>query len=504
MTDSEVKISTNAAKWTLLSVWIKRFLGLISTLILVRFLTPTDLGIAISAMIVLMFAQAVTEAGSRQYIIQQDNLSHEQICCAWTISLLLKLIASCLIIIAAAFAEKIFDSDKMAAVLHVCSVVPLLIGLKNPGLFIEEKNDQYKTLNLLPVISKLIALPVTIGIAVIYQTYWSLIIGSLIENTIEVLLSYRYNKFKPRITLVGYRQQLKFSNYFFVMSIFGYLRSRLENFAIIALFGVKGNGLYSIAQEIAFLPMTELVQPIQRGFYSTAAKLKASKEQMFELYAKQSNWVLLILVPCFFGLLAVQDLFTQVVLGVNWLEAGSIMPIFTATTIPLSLYLLVIYILTIDNKFKYIIAIDVAYSIILAFTAYMIDHFNLLYFTTFRACLSFLVFGYYMLVIKIHYRVNLLFLLKSLPAVTFSAVCMYVLVLFIRTQLTELPQLIQLLILIFSGILTYLVVLYWCCRLTSKGNQRVIEILDIYNVTASWLFIKFKTKSITKDRDQID
>ena len=252
MTDSEVKISTNAAKWTLLSVWIKRFLGLISTLILVRFLTPTDLGIAISAMIVLMFAQAVTEAGSRQYIIQQDNLSHEQICCAWTISLLLKLIASCLIIIAAAFAEKIFDSDKMAAVLHVCSVVPLLIGLKNPGLFIEEKNDQYKTLNLLPVISKLIALPVTIGIAVIYQTYWSLIIGSLIENTIEVLLSYRYNKFKPRITLVGYRQQLKFSNYFFVMSIFGYLRSRLETFAIIALFGVKGNGLYSIAQEIAF------------------------------------------------------------------------------------------------------------------------------------------------------------------------------------------------------------------------------------------------------------
>jgi O-antigen/teichoic acid export membrane protein len=288
------------------------------------------------------------------------------------------------------------------------------------------------------------------------------------------------------------------------MSIFGYLRSRLENFAIIALFGVKGNGLYSIAQEIAFLPMTELVQPIQRGFYSTAAKLKASKEQMFELYAKQSNWVLLILVPCFFGLLAVQDLFTQVVLGVNWLEAGSIMPIFTATTIPLSLYLLVIYILTIDNKFKYIIAIDVAYSIILAFITYMIDHFNLLYFTTFRACLSFLVFGYYLLVIKIHYRVNLLFLLKSLPAVTFSAVCMYVLVLFIRTQLTELPQLIQLLILIFSGILTYLVVLYWCCRLTSKGNQRVIEILDIYNVTASWLFIKFKTKSITKDRDQID
>lgn len=504
MTESEVKISTNAAKWTLLSVWVKRLLGLASTLVLVRYLTPTDLGIAISAMVVLMFAQAVTEAGSRQYIIQQDHLSHEQISCAWTISLLLKLIASSLIIIASMFAESLFDSSKMAAVLQVCSVVPLLIGLKNPGLFIDEKNDQYKTLNLLPVISKIVALPVTIGIAVIYQTYWSLIIGSLLETSIEVALSYRYNKFTPKLTLVSYKRQLKFSNYFFVMSIFGYLRSRLENFAIIALFGVKGNGLYSIAQEIAFLPMTELVQPIQRGFYSTAAKLKTSKEQMFELYAKQSNWVLLILIPCFFGLLAVQDLFTQVVLGANWVEAGTIMPIFTATTIPLSLYLLVIYILTIDNKFKYIIAIDVAYCLILAITTYYIDHFNLLYFTTYRALLSFLIFGYYLVVIKLQYKINILFLLKALPAVTFSAVIMYGGVMILRSQLAELPQLIQLLMLVLTGVLIYLSVLYLCCRMTSQGNPRITEILDIYQTIASWLRVKLNKNSIAKDRDQID
>ena len=125
MTESQVKISTNAAKWTLLSVWVKRILGLMSTLVLVRYLTPTDLGIAISAMIVLMFAQALTEAGSRQYIIQQDTLNHQQISCAWTISLILKLVASTLIIIASFFADDIFDSNKMASVLLVCSVVPL-------------------------------------------------------------------------------------------------------------------------------------------------------------------------------------------------------------------------------------------------------------------------------------------------------------------------------------------------------------------------------------------
>ncbi len=502
MTESQVKISTNAAKWTLLSVWVKRLLGLVSTLILVRYLTPTDLGIAISAMIVLMFAQAVTEAGSRQYIIQQDHLSNEQISCAWTISLILKLVASALIIIASLFAGKIFDSDKMAAVLQVCSVVPLLIGLKNPGLFIDEKNDQYKILNLLPVISKIVALPVTIGIAIVYQTYWSLIIGSLLETTIEVLLSYRYNKFTPKLTLVGYKRQLKFSNYFFVMSIFGYLRSRLENFAIIALFGVKGNGLYSIAQEIAFLPMTELVQPIQRGFYSTAAKLKASKQQMFELYAKQSNWVLLVLVPCFFGLLAVQDLFTQVVLGANWIEAGMIMPIFTATTIPFSLYLLIILILTIDNKFKFIIAIDVAYTVVLALTTYYIDHFNLVYFTTYRALLSFLIFGYYLVVIKIQYKVNILFLLKALPAVTFSSMIMYGSVLMIRGQVADLSQLLQLLILVTSGILIYAIVLYVSCKFTKNGNSRIQEILDTYQLVGKYLSAKINKNSIAMDREK--
>lgn len=499
MTEPRVKISTNAAKWTLLSVWVKRLLGLVSTLVLVRYLTPTDLGIAISAMVVLMFAQAVTEAGSRQYIIQQDNLSHEQISCAWTISLILKLVASSLIIIASLFADKIFNSDKMSAVLLVCSVVPLLIGLKNPGLFIDEKNDQYKTLNLLPVISKICALPITIGIAVIYETYWSLIIGSLLETTIEVLLSYRYNKFSPKLTLLGFKRQLKFSNYFFVMSIFGYLRSRLENFAIIALFGVKGNGLYSIAQEIAFLPMTEIVQPIQRGFHSTAARLKSTKQQMFELYAKQSNWVLIILIPCFFGLLAVQDLFTAVVLGENWVEAGHIMPIFTATTIPFSLYLLIILILTIENKFKYIIAIDVTYSIVLAATTYFIDHFNLVYFTTFRALLSFIIFGYYLIVIRTLYQVNILFLLKSLPAVTFCSAVMYTVIMILKTQLAELSQLLQLLILVTSGILIYTSILYVICKITFKDNARIIEILDIFHVIWNFLSKKIKSNPLTKD-----
>lgn len=498
---SEVKISTNAAKWTLLSVWVKRLLGLVSTLVLVRYLTPTDLGIAISAMIVLMFAQAVTEAGSRQYIIQQDNLNHEQISCAWTISLILKLVASSLIIIASLFADRIFDSEKMASVLLVCSAVPLLIGLKNPGLFIDEKNDQYKTLNILPVISKICALPVTIGIAIVYETYWSLIIGSLLETTIEVLLSYRYNKFTPKLTLIGYKRQLKFSNYFFVMSIFGYLRSRLENFAIIALFGVKGNGLYSIAQEIAFLPMTEIVQPIQRGFHSTAARLKSQKQQMFELYAKQSNWVLLILLPCFFGLLAVQDLFTAVVLGANWVEAGQIMPIFTATTIPFSLYLLIILILTIENKFKYIIAIDVTYSIVLAVTTYYIDHFNLVYFTTYRALLSFVIFGYYLVVIRALYQINILFLLKALPAITFCAGAMYAVIMLLRAQISDISQLLQLLILITSGILIYSSLLYTVCRATYKNNARISEILDIYHAVGNFVNGKLKANSLTKDRE---
>ncbi len=504
MTDSEIKISTNAAKWTLFSVWVKRLLGLVSTLVLVRYLTPTDFGIAISAMIVLMFAQALTEAGSRQYIIQQDNLSLQQISCAWTISLILKLVAATLILFASFFAERIFDSAEMASVLQVCCVLPLLIGLKNPGLYIEEKNDEYKNLNLLPVIAKLIGLPITIGIAIMYQTYWCLIIGSLLETCIEVILSYRLNKFVPKLTLVGYKRQLKFSNYFFVLSIFGYLRSRLENFAIIALFGVKGNGLYSIAQEIAFLPMSELVQPIQRGFYSTAAKLKASKQQMFELYSKQSNWVLLILVPCFFGLLAVQDLFTKIVLGDNWLEAGTIMPIFTATTIPFSLYMLVNSILTIENKFKYIIAVDVMYTVLLAGATYYSDNFNLIYFSSFRALLSFLVFAYYLILIKQLYKINILFLLKALPAVTFSAMIMYCIVVLLRDLMTELSIGLQLPLLVASGALVYLIVLFVCCRLTSYGNPRVTEILNIYKLTASWLRIHALRNLFAKDRERKD
>ena len=120
-------------------------------------------------------------------------------------------------------------------------------------------------------------------------------------------------------------------------------------------------------------------------------KLKTSKEHMFELYAKQSNWVLVDPTPLFFGLTwRCRIYLPKLSLAVNWVEAGSKLCQYSpATTIPLSLYLLVIYILTIENKFKYIIAIDVAYTSHFGSSlAFLIDHFNLVYFTTYRACLS--------------------------------------------------------------------------------------------------------------------
>lgn len=501
MTESVVKISTNAAKWTLISVWTKRLLGLISTLVLIRYLTPSDLGVAISAMVVLMFAQAITEAGSRQYIIQNDGLNHQQICCAWSISLVMKLAASVMIFCFSFIAETIFDSENMQDVLKVCCVLPILVGLKNPGLFIDEKNDQYRNLNIIPVISKIISLPVTITIAIIYQSFWSLIIGSILEAIIDVSLSYYYNKFRPRFTLLGVKQQLKFSNYFFVMSIFGYLRSRFENFAIISLFGVKGNGLYSIAQEIAFLPMTELVQPIQRGFYATAASLKSSKTHMFELYAKQSNWVLLILVPCFFGLLAIQDVFTLLVLGDKWIEAGSVLPIFTATSIPLSLYLLIICILTIENKFNYIIAIDVCYTIVLAAITYYVENFTLIYFTTLRAFLSFIMFSYYLVAIRMLYKVNILFMLTALPAITLSSFIMYFCVIALKQEVGGLHLAIQFFILTLTGMTTYILLLFLCCKFSKKQNQRIIEIFDIYRLVYVWTCRKLNLNTKTKHDD---
>lgn len=490
MTDSKIKISTNAAKWTLTLVWCNRLLGLISTLVLVKYLTPYDFGVAMTSIMVQGLAQSFTEIGYRNYLIKNNLTDHSSISSAWTLSLLFKFCASVVIIVFALISRYVFEAYDVSNVLFFSSVLPMLNALINPGLLLEEMADNYKNISLIPIYTKLITVPITILLAVFYQNFWSVVVASLIGALSNVIISYLMNSFRPKFALIDISKQLSFAKSIFLYSILGFLRSRVENFSVLYLFGVKVNGAYSVMQEFAYLPLTEIATPLTRGFFTAAAALKNNIERV-ELLLKYANVGFLILLPCFFGSIVISDVFTFVVLGKDWASSAALIPIFCAIATQSYLVTLITNVLLINERFKYIYCFDFIYILLICVVTCFFNFDDVVVFAIGRCIVSCFVLFIAVYFFKKTTGINVLLKLGSLPSIIMSSIIMVFVVLSTKLSLRgaepEGYGLINLFMLIIVGFLSFIIPLYILSRCAGKHNSHLKEINGFFNVALSYI-----------------
>ena len=109
-----------------------RLIGLVSTLILARLLTPGDFGIVALASALYFVIQTVSDLRFEQALISLRDKSDADFDTAWTMNAL-RGVASATILLAAAYPyAQLMDDPRLAGVLAVLAGVPLIHGLKNP------------------------------------------------------------------------------------------------------------------------------------------------------------------------------------------------------------------------------------------------------------------------------------------------------------------------------------------------------------------------------------
>jgi len=91
----------------------QRGLGLISTLILARLLTPEDFGIVAIATLVVYLFEILAFAGKEQYLIQKTCVTNSDLNTAWTIDIILKSLLFLLFLISIEFIVEYYDKPML-------------------------------------------------------------------------------------------------------------------------------------------------------------------------------------------------------------------------------------------------------------------------------------------------------------------------------------------------------------------------------------------------------
>ena len=154
---------------------IIRGLGLISTLVLVRLLTPADFGLVAIGIMVIGLFKVLSDIGVNRYLIMHDNPTDDHYSAAWTLNLLSTAILIFILVLLAPFITHLLDEPQVTIVIRFLCLINLLSALKNVGLIKLEKEVDFKSVSKIGIYAKFVSVIVTILAAFYFKNYLALL-----------------------------------------------------------------------------------------------------------------------------------------------------------------------------------------------------------------------------------------------------------------------------------------------------------------------------------------
>lgn len=342
----------NSSLWMLSWQWLSRLLGVISLIILARLLTPDDYGIIFKAAVAIAFVEIVTVLGADKYLINKVRPSDSAYDTAWTLRLIQYLIISIVLFLSAGKIALFMDEPAIVNVLRYMAIGVFFTGFENIGIIKIQKEMDFRRLFYLGLLKKVIGFVATLIVAFIWETYWALVVGVIVTRLSGLILSYIISDYRPRICLLGLREQWQFSKWILVDNVAVYLRNKSDMLFVAQYFDVKDVGQFGMAASLSELPTTEIITPIQGALYPGLAAVSSEKDfrvkvcMVFGIYS-------IIIFPIMFGMALVSNELIYVALGEKWMAVAPLVIWLTATGAFWSFSSLVLTVLQIKGKVRY-------------------------------------------------------------------------------------------------------------------------------------------------------
>ncbi len=298
-----------------------QLLGLASTMILARLLTPEDFGLIALAMSVVALLDTLSHFGFEIPLIQKQDANRDDFDTAWTLGILVGALIAATIVLVSPLAARFYSEPRLVPILQWIALGHFVFSFQNIGIVLFRKELNFRRDFALQIVQKAATLAVSIPLAFAMRSYWALVAGMVAGRFISVAISYGFLPYRPRFCLRSWRELFGFSKWLQVNGILGYVRDQGYILVVGRVLDAPSVGLFSMSNEIASLPSTTLVAPLNRAVFPGFARISDQVSRLRDSYRSMLGLVALLAVPAAVGIAAVAPLAVPVMLGPNWQAA---------------------------------------------------------------------------------------------------------------------------------------------------------------------------------------
>jgi lipopolysaccharide exporter len=323
ISEREIK-RVSVAKGAVLVVtmrWTDRLVGVLSTVVLARLLLPEDFGIVAMASIFVGLIDTLLDLGVGSALVQNKHAAREEFDTAWTLRLLQAAFAALLIWLAAPLAAEYFRDPRVIDVIKVMALAILIGGFENIGIVAFQKNMEFGRDFKFFFFRRVAGFVVTIALAFSLRSYWAMVIGAVVGRTAGVAISYFMHEYRPRFSMARFRQLWSFSKWIIVGNLGSYGLIQVDKFLVGRRTDAAIMGQYSLADDIAAMPTTELLSPLSRVLFPVFVDSAHDPEKLRSAFCKAIGVQSLIALPAGVGLCVIAGDAVLLLLGERWERA---------------------------------------------------------------------------------------------------------------------------------------------------------------------------------------
>jgi len=272
-------------------------------LIFMKFIPVTDMGLLGIAMLMINILQKFTNTGFNAALIQKAEDIKDYLDTAWTTNIIRSVVLFTILYFAAPYMVMLkVPTEKVALAVTVIRIIGILIiigALDNIGVVYFRKEMQFNKRFIFDIAATLVNIIVSISVAVIYRSIFSLVLGRLAAAATKCLLSYLMHPYRPalKFELSKAKEMWSFGKWMFVGTIIGFLMTQGDDLFVWGLLGPAALAMYLFAYKFSNIPATEITGIISQVSFPAYSKIQNDIPRLKDAHLKVLRFTAFLSIP---------------------------------------------------------------------------------------------------------------------------------------------------------------------------------------------------------------
>lgn len=323
--------------WSAADAFLGQGVSFIVGIVLARLLSPEEYGLIGIVTIFTTVMLGVVDSGFSNALIRKQKVDDDDYSTLFFFNLVVSVIMFFLLYVCAPWIALFFERSQLVELVRVMGLLLIFQALSIVQNTILSRRIDFKTKTKASVISAIISGATGIGMAFMGFGVWSLVAQQLSRQLLYSLCLWIFNKWWPqkRFSIDSFKYMWRFGWKLLLSGLLDRTWAQLYQTVVSKFYSPATLGQYSRSKEYAQLFSSNLTTIVQRVTYPVLAQVQDDKERMVSAYRKVIKTTMFVTAICMISLGAVADPLIYCLIGPQWHEAATYLPLIC---ISLSLY----------------------------------------------------------------------------------------------------------------------------------------------------------------------